>query len=107
MQAFKQINFICHQNSVFNRAQTEGQTVSNTQIDLDLLPICFCFASVLLLFCFRTSTSQIPKTSELRQIAISKNIQVGRGETKDRMEILRHAAKLIINEIQSFDKIRR
>ena len=48
MQVFKQINFICHQNSVFNRAQTEGQTVSNTQIDLDLLPICFRFASVLL-----------------------------------------------------------
>ncbi len=48
MQAFEQINFICHQNSVFNRAQTEGQTVSNTQIDLDLLPICFRFASVLL-----------------------------------------------------------
>ena len=48
MQVFEQINFICHQNSVFNRVQTEGQTVTNTQIDLDLPPICFRFASVLL-----------------------------------------------------------
>ncbi len=48
MQVFEQINFICHQNSVFNRVQTEGQTVSKMQIDLDLPPICFRFASVLL-----------------------------------------------------------